>query len=188
MPNFIRSQTTGAQFFFTLRLHDRHSNLLIREVDLLRSAMRKTKAHLPFEIDAIAILPAAIHMIWTLPTSDAGYGRRIAMLKSGFSRPLPMPEHRTMAQIRRAEKGIWQRRFWEHRIRDQEDFERHRDMIYLSPVHAGLCARPEDWAHTSLHRDRKLGRPAPYPVGYGAGHLHLTKKRIDQSKQSALAT
>lgn len=168
MPSYLRRRTKGATYFFTLRLARRGDDLLLREVDALRGAMRETLARYPFTIDAICVLPDVVHMIWTLPPQDGNYASRIGMLKSRFSRAMPMPAQRTPAQIRRAEKGIWQRRFWEHQIRDAEDFERHRAMIYLSPVQAGLCATPQAWAHTSLHRDLAAGMAPPAPIGHGA--------------------
>ena len=175
MSNYIRRRTTGATYFFTLRLARRNDDLLVREIDQLRCAMRDTLQRHPFRIDAIAVLPDVIHTLWTLPTGDNAYGLRIGMLKSRFSRAMPMPLHRSPTQIKRAEKGIWQRRFWEHEIRDAEDMKRHRDLIYLSPVHAGLCATPQAWPHTSLHRDLAEGQALPQPIGHGAAAgLHLT--------------
>ncbi len=185
MPSYIRRRLPGATYFFTMRLADRNSDLLVRRIDLLRQAMRATLTHTPFHIDAITVLPNCIHTLWTLPPEDDAYPMRIAMLKSRFSRGCPMPLHRTPTQIKRAEKGIWQRRYWEHVIRDDADFERHRDLIYLSSVHAGLCPRPQDWPHTSLHRDLKQGRTAPAPIGHGAGDLHLTRPHPAQSKKEA---
>ena len=164
MSDYIRRRATGATYFFTLRLADRNGDLLIREVDQLRRAMRDTLASFAFHIDAITVLPAALHMIWTLPSGDSRYAARIAMLKSRFSRAMPMPEHRTLAQIKRAEKGIWQRRYWEHQIRDAADFARHRDMIYLSPVLAGLSATPQGWTHIIAPRSGR-GRAPACPVG-----------------------
>ena len=187
MSDYIRRRTTGATYFFTLRLADRHSDLLTREVDQLRCAMRATMDRFEFRIEAITVLPAAVHMIWTLPKGDKAYPTRIAMLKSRFSRAMPMPAHRTMTQIKRAEKGIWQRRYWEHQITDEADFSRHRDMIYLSPVHAGLAPTPRDWVHTSLHRDLAEGYagPAPLGCGAGAGDLHLTDQKRAPAPRSA---
>ncbi len=187
MSNYIRRRIPGATCFFTIRLADRHDDLLIRRIDQLRCAMRDTMARHPFRIDAISVLPAAIHTIWTLPEGDDRYPTRVAMLKSRFSRMQPVPAHRTLTQIKRGEKGIWQRRYWEHHIRDAADFERHRDMIYLSPVHAGLCPRPQDWAHSSLHRDLRAGKTAPAPIGHGAENLHLTRRTAQPaSAESAL--
>jgi len=174
MSHYIRRRTPGATYFFTIRLADRHSDLLTRQIGPLRAAMRATLDRHPFHIDAITVLPGVIHTIWTLPADDADFATRIGMLKSRFSRSQPMPPDRSLTQIRRGEKGIWQRRYWEHEIRDKADFDRHRDLIYLSPVHAGLCPRPQDWPHTSLHRDLRQAKPAPPPIGHGAAGLHLT--------------
>ena len=169
-----RRRSPGGTFFFTIRLADRNGDLLNRHITDLRRAVRHTLARHPFRIDAITVLPAVIHTIWTLPAGTSDYSNRIGMLKSRFSRAMPMPAHRSQTQIARGEKGVWQRRFWEHQIRDETDFARHRDLIYLSPVHAGLCPRPQDWPFTSLHRDLKHGLPAPAPIGHGAAGLHLT--------------
>ncbi|MGJ8625504.1 MAG: REP-associated tyrosine transposase [Sulfitobacter sp.] len=177
MADYIRRRSPGGTFFFTIRLADRGSDLLVRQIHHLRRAMRETKERHAFHIDAIAVLPSVIHTIWTLPEGDTNYPNRIGMLKSKFSRSQPMPAHRTLIQIQRGEKAIWQRRYWEHEIRDEADFARHCDLIYLSPVHAGLCPTPQDWPHTSLHRDLSKGSPAPDPVGHGAARLHLTVSR-----------
>lgn len=174
MSAYIRRRTKGASYFFTIRLADRTGDLLVAQVKDLRAAMRATQERHPFSIDAICVLPAVIHTIWTLPPEEDNYPTRVGMLKSRFSRGMPMPAHRTLTQIKRAEKGIWQRRYWEHEIRDATDMQRHRDMIYLAPVHAGLCAHPQDWLHSSLHRDLRQGVAAPVPIGHGAGGLHLT--------------
>lgn len=187
MSDYIHRRSPGGTYFFTIRLADRNSNALHRYVADLRRAMRDTLARHPFQIDAIAVLPAVIHTIWTLPADTSDYSNRIGMLKSRFSRGLPMPANRTPTQIARGEKGIWQRRFWEHKIKDKADFDRHRDLIYLSPVHAGLCPRPQDWAFTSLHRDVRHGIPAPAPIGHGAAGLHLTSP-APQEKDVHLAS
>ncbi|KIN64629.1 transposase [Sulfitobacter noctilucicola] len=173
MSNYIRRRTPGATYIFTLRLAQRHDDLLLRRIDHLRRCMRATLERYPFRIDAITVLPATIHMLCTLPPDDDAYPARIALLKSQFSRGCPMPPHRTLSQIKRAEKGIWQRRYWEHAIQDAADFDRHRDLIYLSPVHAGLCPRPQDWPHTSLHRDLRRGAPIPPAFGFDRGTPQL---------------
>ncbi|APE43086.1 hypothetical protein BOO69_06410 [Sulfitobacter alexandrii] len=152
---------TGGTYFFTIRLAQPGDDLLTRRVDDLRRAVRQTFVHHPFRIDAIAVLPSVIHTVWTLPEDRAGLAIRIGMVKAKFSRNMPFPAHRTPGQIARGEKGIWQRRFWEHRITDHADFARHRDLVHLSPVHAGLVTRPEDWAHSSIHRDLRRGQPIP---------------------------
>lgn len=144
----------GGTYFFTACLCDPASDLLIREVGHLRAATRATKTRFPFRIDAAVILPSKLHMIWTLPTGDADYSNRWAMLKASFSKGLPEPAHRTETQIKRNEKGIWRKRFDEHLIRNPADFALHVDFIHTAPVAEGLVARPADWLHSSIHRHR----------------------------------
>ena len=146
------------KLFFTVRLQDRHSNLLVQEIERLRHATRKTLNAMPFEIDEIVVLPAAIHTIWTLPEGDAEFSKRWRMLKSQFSRGLPVVEVGGPSDFKPYNKGIWQRRFWEYHLRDDEDLEAHRQMIHFAPVQAGLVKRPEDWPHSSIHRAVRLGR------------------------------
>ncbi len=170
MSCYTRLKRPGGTYFFTVRLTDRHSDLLIRQIGLLRAVTRRTRARYPFDIRAITVLPATIHTIWTLPPDDAEFARRWSMLKALFSREMPTPPNRRMSEIRRGDKAIWQRRFWDHLIRDPQDFDAHRQMIYASPVQAGLCAHPEDWPFSSLHRDLRSGLDlrSEYPVGHGA--------------------
>ncbi|WP_299826897.1 transposase [uncultured Roseobacter sp.] len=169
MSKYIRSQTPGATYFFTARLADSRSTLLTDEVDLLRRCVRETITRYPFAIDAIVILPAAIHTLWTLPEGDANFSTRWSFLKSQFSHALPDPSARTKTQCARREKGIWQRRFWEHRIRSAHDLALHRTLIHTAPVQAGLVDRPSDWTWTSLHRDlatSDVTSNAPPPVRF----------------------
>lgn len=146
-------------FFCTLRLLPAESGLLITAVADLRRAVRETKALRPFTIDAITVLPSVVHLLMTLPDGTPSPTSRIEMLKSRFSRSQPIPVGPDPAQVQQVRTGIWQRHTWTHRIEDDADYRRHRDLVYLSPVHAGLCARPEDWQHTSLHRDRARDMP-----------------------------
>lgn len=174
MPNYIRRRAPGGTYFFTARLADRNATLLVDEIDRLRAATRKTMARYPFQIDAIAVLPDVIHTIWTLPDGDANFSLRWRMLKSLFSKALPDPETRTPAQKLRRAKGIWQPRFWEHLIRDEQDFDRHLHMIHASPVQAGLCATPQAWPHSSVHRFAQTGTVPPVGPGHGASRMPLT--------------
>lgn len=144
----------GGTYFFTARLLDPASDLLLREVGHLRAATRATKTRHPLRIDAAVVLPAALHMIWTLPAGDDDYPNRWGMLKALFSKGLPGPEPRTPAQIKRHGKGIWQPGFESHLIRNPADFALYLDFIHSAPVSAGLVARPEDWLHSSIHRQR----------------------------------
>ncbi|GFE51267.1 transposase [Roseobacter cerasinus] len=164
MGHQIRSKTPGGTFFFTARLADARSTLLTDEIELLRHAMRDTVNRYPFTIDDIVVLPAAIHTIWTLPETDADFSTRWSFLKARFSRGLPAPDTRRATEMLRKEKGIWQRRFWEHRIRSAHDLLLHRKLIHTAPVEAGLVTRASDWSWTSLHRDLAMAHsraPAP---------------------------
>jgi putative transposase len=144
--------TPESVFFFTVRLQDRRSDLLVREVNRLRHATRAALAAHPFRIDDIVVMPNAIHTIWTLPAGDADVSTRWRVLKSQFSRGLPAPAHCRPASLRSENKGVWQRRFWAHRLTDADDVAAHRHLIYVAPVQAGIVSDPCKWPHTSLHR------------------------------------
>ena len=152
MSNYRRLRVPGGTYFFTAHLADRRSELLVRDIDRLRQVVRQTMQRYPFRIDAIAVLPATIHTIWTLPEGDADFSNRWSMLKSLFSRDTAAPAFRTRAQVKRGEKGIWQRRFWEHLIRDAADFDAHVTLVHTAPQAAGLVDRAENWLHSSIHR------------------------------------
>lgn len=161
MQHHLRKRVPGGTYFFTARLRDRDSTLLVDEVGRLRHAMRQTKTRYPFTIDAVVILPSVIHTIWTLPAHDDDYRNRWAMVKSIFARDLPAPQFPGSPQIKRCEKGIWQRRFWDHVIVNPEDKATHAKFIHDAPVQAGLVARPQDWPFSSIHREIALGRVIP---------------------------
>lgn len=149
-----RPLVPGGTYFFTARLCDPASNLLIREVGHLRAATRATKTKAPFRIEAAVILPATLHMIWTLPAGDSDYSHRWAMLKASFSKGLPSPDGRDRGRILRDGKGIWQPGFETHLIANPADFALHLDFVHNAPVAAGLAERPGDWLHSSIHRHR----------------------------------
>ena len=156
MPHYLRPHVTGGCVFFTVALADRGSRLLVDEVGLLREAVRATKGERPFGIDAFVVLPDHLHCIWTLPAGDRDYSTRWRLIKSRFSRRLP-PGDRRESHIRRNERAIWQRRFWEHHIRDEVDFEAHVRYCWVNPVKHGFAERPEDWPFSSIRRDRRFG-------------------------------
>ena len=160
MSNYRRRLVPGGTYFFTVRLQDPASDLLIREIDLLRHATQLCMKRFPFRIDAAVILPSVLHMIWTMPPGDAGFSMRWRMIKSTFSRHLPAPAETPANRLRRGEKGIWQRRFWEHVIRDTADFQRHMHIMAAAPVQAGLAASPADWPYASWRR-RRVGLDPP---------------------------
>lgn len=151
MPNYRRSRMPGGTWFFTLTLADRQSRLLVDKVALLRQAYSQTQRSRPFQTLAICILPDHFHAIWTLPEGDADFAARWSQLKSTFSRQLPATP-RNASQLRKREKGIWQRRYWEHQIRDESDLQRHVDYIHFNPVKHGLVERVADWPYSSFSR------------------------------------
>lgn len=161
MTNYIRRYVPGCTYFFTARLQNPASDLLVREVDLLRNATRLSMKRWPFEIAAAVVLPNQLHMIWVLPDGDADFSKRWRLIKSTFSRHIPAPIHVSLSQRRRGEKGIWQRRFWEHAIRDVNDYDRHMHVIATAPVQAGLVRKASDWPFSSV-AVRKMGLdPSP---------------------------
>ena len=152
MPNYRRLKFEGGVFFFTLGLADRDSDLLVRHIERLRRAYADMKKRRPFETVAICILPDHIHALWQLPDGDSDYAARWGLFKSGFSRGLAAIPTRSPSKITKREKGIWQRRYWEHAIRDDADFERHVDYIHYNPVKHRLVTRVADWPFSSFHR------------------------------------
>lgn len=158
MANYRRSHVAGASYFFTVNCSERHDNqLLVEQIDLLREVFRKVKTDHPFTIDAIVVLPEHLHCIWTLPPGDADYKTRWALIKAGFSRQLPAEEKRSLSRIKRCERGIWQRRYWEHLIRDDSDYRRHVDYIHWNPVKHGVVKQVVDWPFSSFHKYLDLG-------------------------------
>ncbi len=149
---YRRSYVSGGCYFFTVNLQDRSKSLLVEHVDVLRSAMRKVKQNHPFEIEAIVIMPNHLHALWQLPENDADFSTRWNLIKGGFSRALSSTELISKSREKKGERGIWQRRFWEHLIRDDKDYERHVDYIHFNPVKHGFVKRPVDWEYSSIHR------------------------------------
>jgi putative transposase len=152
MTEYRRPKIAGATWFFTVNLAQRHGNLLLVDnIEHLRNTFRKVKVTHPFEIDAIVVLPDHIHCIWTLPDGDADYATRWGLIKAGFTRGIAQGERRSESRMKRGERGIWQRRFWEHLIRDERDFRCHVDYIHWNPVKHGWSQRVADWPYSSFH-------------------------------------
>ncbi|HWX37304.1 MAG TPA: transposase [Steroidobacteraceae bacterium] len=145
MPDYRRNRVPGGTFFFTVNLFDRRSNLLVARIDALRDAVRQVRARAPFHIDAWVVLPDHMHCLWTLPEGDANFPSRWRAIKTAFTKSLPVGEPRSLVMTNRGERGIWQRRYWEHTIRDDRDFAAHMDYIHFNPVKHGLVAHPADW-------------------------------------------
>ena len=157
MPNYRRAFVPGGCWFFTVNLLERRKTLLVDHIDALRAVVAKTRERYPFVIDAVVVLPDHIHAVWTLPPGDADFSLRWRLIKQRFARELP--KHERISAVRRArhERGIWQRRFWEHLIRDEVDYARHVEYCYINPVKHGLVSRVRDWPHSSFHRDVRAG-------------------------------
>ncbi len=157
MPQYRRPALTGATVFFTVTLAQRGSDLLLARLDALREAVRVTRAERPFGIEAWVVLPDHLHCIWTLPAGDRDYPTRWRLIKARFSMGTE-PGRRRTSHIARAERGIWQRRYWEHHCRDESDFAAHMRYCWFNPVKHGLVGRPEDWAASSVHHDPRYVR------------------------------
>jgi putative transposase len=169
MTNYRRSNTAGASYFFTVNLADRSQSLLTEHIVSLRNAFEYTRKRHPFTVDAIVILPEHIHAIWTLPEGDSDFALRWRLIKTAFSRCLPNGERRSESRISKGERGIWQRRYWEHLIRDEADFSRHVDYIHINPIKHSLVSCVADWPHSSFHRYVREGiLPADWAGDAGA--------------------
>jgi putative transposase len=151
MPRYIRAKIKGSVFFFTVVLAERRSDLLVAEINRFRETYRMIQQRRSFETIAICILPDHIHAVWALPEGDGDFSTRWSLIKSGFSRGLD-PRSQSASKVGKREKGIWQRRFWEHTIRDDSDLERHIDYIHFNPVKHGHVTRVADWPYSSFHR------------------------------------
>lgn len=161
MSNY-RRDFQGNTYFFTVVLQDRRQDWLVRHICEFRDAFRETMIHAPCETVAITILPEHFHWIMALPENDTDYPRRIRLLKTNFSKRIPpYYRHPTASQTRKGESGIWQRRYWEHRIRHEEDLMRHIHYTYYNPVKHGYVRQVADWPHSSFHRDVKDGLFTP---------------------------
>jgi len=166
MPEYRRNRVLGGTFFFTVNLRDRRSDLLVAEIDVLRAAVRVVRRRAPFHIDAWVVLPEHMHCMWTLPEEDEDFSGRWREIKKAFAKALPAGEARSDVMVRRKERGIWQRRFWEHTIRDEVDYAAHRDYIHCNPVKHGLVGHPGEWAYSSFRRCVARGL---YPEGWLGG-------------------
>ena len=150
--HYRRSKTPGATYFFTVNLADRKQSYLTEYIDHLRSVFNKVKNSHPFSHEAMVILPDHLHAIWTLPQNDHDFAARWSLIKSGFSRGLPKGERISESRMKKRERGIWQRRYWEHQIRDDEDYARHVDYIHYNTVKHGYADQCIDWPYSSFHK------------------------------------
>jgi len=151
MQGYRRNLVPGGTFFFTVNLLDRSSHLLVDEIGTLREAVRLARARMAFHIDAWVVLPDHMHCVWTLPVGDADYPARWRMIKAGFSGSLDGRESVCASRAAKGERGIWQRRHWEHMVHDDRDYAAHLDYVHFNPVNHGRAACLRDWPYSSFH-------------------------------------
>jgi putative transposase len=171
MANYRRSRVAGGTYFFTVNLADRDSYLLVDHIDVLREAVRGVRRSRPFHIDAWVVLPEHMHTVWTLPDGDADYSGRWLAIKKAFSKGLPHTESATNARIHQGERGIWQRRFWEHTIRDEADYAAHINYVHFNPLKHGWVRQVAEWPYSTFHRAVKQGVYAADWVGVEDGGI-----------------
>jgi putative transposase len=163
----------GASYFFTLVTYQRSPIFSdITAVGLFRRSVRKVQAAHPFSLDAEVILPDHVHLLCSLPESDSDYPMRLRLIKADFTRSIlrqqrPSAE-RSDSRARQGEQGVWQRRYWEHTIRDQNDFQAHLDYIHINPVKHGLAKAARDWPHSTFHEWVERGA---YAVTWGSDEM-----------------
>jgi putative transposase len=154
MMRYRRAKTPGGTYFFTVNLADRTRALLVDHIDLLRASVAKVKEAHPFTALAWVVLPEHMHAIWELPDNDCDFSMRWSLIKSGFSRQISKTEPIGMSRMTKGERGIWQRRFWEHEIRDEQDLLAHINYIHNNPVKHGHAQSAAEWPYTSFNRHR----------------------------------
>ena len=159
MSNYRRTNILGGTYFFTVVTHDR-APIFINEwrVEVMRQAFRKVMAVHPFQIDAIVVLPEHLHCIWRMPDGDADYSSRWREIKKAASRQIDTTTNN------RNERMVWQRRFWEHAIRDEADWRKHMDYIHYNPVKHGLVNRPGEWRWSSFGNAVRNGADQPATI------------------------
>ena len=162
MPTYVRWREHGATYFFTVVAY-RRQRILTKDIsrELLRTAIAAVRSRLPFEMPAIVLLPDHLHCIWTLPRNDDDFPERWRQIKGRFTHGYLSAGGRewdvTVQHQRQGRRGVWQPRYWEHRIRDEADYFRHRDYIHLNPVKHGYVDHPGDWQWSSFHRHVEMG-------------------------------
>lgn len=154
---YRREYIAGGVYFLTINLLDRNSQLLLQNIQHLKWSIKETQKTHPFELNAIVVLPEHFHMIITLPEKDSNFSIRIRKIKSLFSRQVSKNDVINNSRYKKRERGIWQRRFWEHLIRDDDDFEHHVNYIHYNPVKHGYVSKPVEWKYSSIHKFIKKG-------------------------------
>jgi putative transposase len=171
MSDYRRWFVPGGTYFFTL-VTERRASVFSSAAGrrLLGDAMRQCFVRYPVRVIATVLLPDHLHTLWTLPAGDQRYSFRWQWIKREFTRGWlalgGREQARTSARVTERRRGVWQRRFWEHTIRDETDMEAHFDYIHYNPVKHGLVPRPRDWPWSTFHRWVRAGH---YSIDWAAG-------------------
>lgn len=171
MPQYIRVKITGGTYFLTIVTFQRRHIFKDKDnIHCFMNTLNQVQIQYPFVVEALVVLPDHLHVLCTLPKGDGDFSKRWGLIKANFSKKVKADWHRedliNSSRMKRQETTIWQRRFWEHAIRDEEDFKKHFDYIHYNPVKHGLVSRVQDWPYSSFHRHVKQG---VYPTNWGAG-------------------
>ncbi len=146
----------GRYLFFTVNLLQRQNNRqLMTHIDMLRHAIAKVRKTHPFTIHAWVVLPD--HCVIELPEGDADFNMRWMLIKMLFSKAIPKTEYRSAVREKRRERGLWQHRYWEHLIKNEQDFATHMDYVHINPVKHGLVSQVKDWEYSTFHHLVKTG-------------------------------
>jgi putative transposase len=176
---YRRALIPGGTFFFTVVTHNRMP-LLARDdrVALLRDAFRYVMQRHPFQLEACVILPDHLHAIWTLPEDDHDYSTRWRLIKSYFShRFQDKPQIPSSSRAAKQEKTVWQRRYWEHSIRDDADYAHHLNYIHYNPVKHGLASSPWEWPYSSF---RQWVNKGVYTPDWGCEELSFETPVVEE--------
>ena len=186
MSNYRRNYVPGGTYFFTVVTHSRAS--LFRDSEacrILGDVLRQCQKQWPFEVNAIVLLPEHLHALWSLPSGDASYPRRWAWIKKEFTKAWlatgGVEQVTSHARRQRGDRGIWQPRYWEHTIEDENDYERHFDYIHYNPVKHGHVKAPCHWPYSSFQRWVKQ---EIYPSNWGS--LAMGEFKFDDLDETAM--
>ena len=175
MPDYRRAWHPGGTYFFTINILQRcNDDLLISHIDVLRKIVSSVQKRHSFHIHGWVVLPDHMHCVIELPLNDTDFATRWRLIKMGFSKALPKTEQLSAVRVKRGERGIWQRRYWEHLIRDEADFRAHMDYVHINPVKHGLVKCVSDWPYSTFHR---LVLEGVYPPNWGGGMEDITGYR-----------
>jgi putative transposase len=165
---YRRTTATGCTYFFTVNLAERNKTLLVDHIDVLRNSINQVKRQHPFKLGAMVVLPDHLHAMLTLPEDDKNYPTRWRLIKAGLSREISKLERITNYELRitngrsrKGGRGIWQRRYWEHLILGDNDYENHVDYIHFNPLKLGYVTQATDWLFSTIHDFIKRGLLSP---------------------------